>query len=366
MYKGVVPFIILQLIALGVVGVTPQLVNYLPNRISLLSETAPPPRNPRLQHCIEEGLFPLYASQGDKIRAAITTARGLDISMVPSAMRSSLKSSFTKADKTFELIQHIAKGERELEAGEQSYRPLHRKVRLIQRDIRKLKVEQGEIRQQISRSSRDKSVSPAQVADMEGHWKSLKADIDALKARIPANWKPDRKKFVKLQRSDTNARRKYRRNVDGAYEPVQELGQVMNASTVLGAMRDRLFGLDAVIANDAPPIAADKVKKLVRTMNNIAGSNTIRRSLRNVRRALRKRTPDMAKAGTALIAAKKAFENEIAWRKIAVAKLKPGLDRYEAAIRSTIGLRLQPRLPKKEALDVASCLSIHRDQSLKF
>ncbi|MEJ2753864.1 MAG: TRAP transporter large permease subunit, partial [Chloroflexota bacterium] len=53
-YKGVIPFIILQLIALAIVGVTPQLVNYLPNRVSLLSETAPPPRNPKLQYCLEE------------------------------------------------------------------------------------------------------------------------------------------------------------------------------------------------------------------------------------------------------------------------------------------------------------------------
>jgi hypothetical protein len=47
MYKGVIAFICLQLVALGIVGLYPQLVNYLPNRSSLLSETAPPPKNPR-------------------------------------------------------------------------------------------------------------------------------------------------------------------------------------------------------------------------------------------------------------------------------------------------------------------------------
>ena len=50
MYKGVIAFIILQLIALAIVGYYPPLVNYLPNRMSLLSETAPPPRNPKLQY----------------------------------------------------------------------------------------------------------------------------------------------------------------------------------------------------------------------------------------------------------------------------------------------------------------------------
>ena len=38
MYKGVVPFIMLQILALFIVGYYPALVNYLPNRTSFLSE----------------------------------------------------------------------------------------------------------------------------------------------------------------------------------------------------------------------------------------------------------------------------------------------------------------------------------------
>ena len=40
-YRGVVPFIILQLIALGIVGAFPPLVNYLPNKFYLSSYNAP-------------------------------------------------------------------------------------------------------------------------------------------------------------------------------------------------------------------------------------------------------------------------------------------------------------------------------------
>ena len=36
------------------VGFYPSLVNYLPNRMSFLSETSPPPKNPKLQYCIEK------------------------------------------------------------------------------------------------------------------------------------------------------------------------------------------------------------------------------------------------------------------------------------------------------------------------
>jgi len=82
-YKGVVPFIMLQLVALGIVGYLPSLVNYLPTRLSLLGEQSPPPINPKLQTCIEETVFTRFQNEGDRIRSAITAARGLDMSVVP-------------------------------------------------------------------------------------------------------------------------------------------------------------------------------------------------------------------------------------------------------------------------------------------
>ena len=63
MYKGVVPFITLQLIALAVVGSYPFLVNYLPNRLNFLSETSPPPKNPKLQLCIEKYMKENYNTE---------------------------------------------------------------------------------------------------------------------------------------------------------------------------------------------------------------------------------------------------------------------------------------------------------------
>ena len=39
-------------IGLGIVGFYPSLVNYLPARTYLTSNVAPPPMNPKLQHCL--------------------------------------------------------------------------------------------------------------------------------------------------------------------------------------------------------------------------------------------------------------------------------------------------------------------------
>lgn len=54
------------------------------------------------------------------------------------------------------------------------------------------------------------------------------------------------------------------------------------------------------------------------------------------------------------------------WRIEANEALSQGLASYEEAIRDTIGLRQQDRLPRDNALAVAGCLSSHRDISLYF
>ena len=66
-WKGVVPFIILQLVGLGIVGFYPSLVNYLPARTYLTSNVAPPPMNPKLQHCLQEYKFAIYNNDEKKL-----------------------------------------------------------------------------------------------------------------------------------------------------------------------------------------------------------------------------------------------------------------------------------------------------------
>ena len=80
MYKGVIPFIILQLIALSIVGIYPTLVNYLPNRVSYLSENSPPPRNPKLQICIEEYIKEKYLNGNNEIKNSIEVFKNEDLS----------------------------------------------------------------------------------------------------------------------------------------------------------------------------------------------------------------------------------------------------------------------------------------------
>ena len=95
-------------------------------------------------------------------------------------------------------------------------------------------------------------------------------------------------------------------------------------------------------------------------------SGKIKSNLSGARRALRKKTPDREKALKKLGDALKIYREEIAWRQRAKVELLAGLGAYEEAIRDTIGIRLQSRLPQEMALDLASCTAEHRDISLHF
>jgi hypothetical protein len=57
------------------------------------------------------------------------------------------------------------------------------------------------------------------------------------------------------------------------------------------------------------------------------------------------------------------FEKEVNWRKDAEKNLMPELEKYNSVIKNNIGLRLQSRLTKDQAIFVAKCNSIHRDIS---
>ncbi|MDJ0932497.1 hypothetical protein [Breoghania sp.] len=81
-----------------------------------------------------------------------------------------------------------------------------------------------------------------------------------------------------------------------------------------------------------------------------------------MRKAMRSKTPDKDATRAAIAEVMTTYETGLAWRQ----KAEAPLEAYEAAIRDTIGLRLQPRLSEDQSLYVAACSSGHRDLSLSF
>ena len=183
-YRGVIPFIALQLIGLTIVGFYPPLVNFLPVRTYLTSETAPPPKNPRLQSCLEDYLFNTYMQDRGRLEAATGEVASLDLSGLPKDIQRDFGLMVSNVNGVFDLVQNIRDAEQAIEVASVDYRPIHGEVRQIERQIRRnnkiitaLKLEQRG------------TDSASKIAHIREEIAELDAENRALKAEIPSNWK---------------------------------------------------------------------------------------------------------------------------------------------------------------------------------
>ena len=365
MYKGVVPFILLQLAGLAIVGFFPYLVNYLPNRVQLTSETAPPPVNPLLQLCLEGYVFEQYALDADALRTSIKTARALDVSYLPEDGQAALAEGYDAALATFGLVDTIRAASAELEAALPDYRELHRTVRQIQRDMRGVTEIIEQQAKTLDRMVRSGTGLDVDIKRLEQSMASLAADRDAIETQIPDGWEAARERYLVLEAADKKARQRYRRNVDSAYEPLMELRLAIAQTEGLAALEDQLKLLAVAIAEAPGDQAIAAIKELSTLLRNFGG-NDIASKLSKARRALKGDTPKREKAHGKWLEAVALFEAETAWRRIAADKLTAGLNAYNNAIKSNIGLRLQDDLTSDQAAFIASCRSTHVDISLSF
>ena len=363
MYRGVIPFIVLQLLALVIVAQFPKLVNYLPTRISLTSETAPPPLNPRLQFCLEENLLQEYSVRETELRSAIASARQLDLSYIPESLQKNASAALDKAEQTFDQLAKIREAEATVLAAQDAYRPLHTEVRDIERVLSRLATQEADYRTQLNRLRDD---SGARKQNLEKRIAELQSELEALRAEIPAEWEERHKAFQALQAAEEKARQAYRRNADEAYTPIRELLTIIADTEKLAALDGELEQLRELVEASEPADGVEPVTEMSNRVREIEGAGDIRSPINEARRQLRNKDPDKAKALEALDQALALYQQELAWRQQAQTELLPGLYAYEVTIRNNIGLRQQPRMPREKALEIVSCTAAHRDISLRF
>ncbi|POF31004.1 TRAP transporter large permease subunit [Roseibium marinum] len=366
MYKGVIAFICLQLVALGIVGLYPQLVNYLPNRSTLLSETAPPPKNPRLQYCMEALVHEKFQQNGDGLLAAIQSAGTIDTSYLPEDLREDLEQGFEKAREAMPLMQAIKDAELKVAEAAVAYKPVHVEVRALERDALRIEERIGELEVIVTRSGGTGVFTEAQGNRARERIEVLQAEHDALLAQIPSNWKDVYTTFSKIQKEENTARLSYRRTVDQAYEPIVELKAILADTDLVASFRPELEALKAEVPGLEPKAAEEAISEMRSRIGDAEGTSDIRSGLSEARKIMRSRQPDAEEAVAEIDKSIAALDADLAWRQKAATQILPPLAAYDAAVGDTIGLRQQDRLPTDMALDVASCLSSHRDVSLSF
>jgi hypothetical protein len=365
-YRGAAPFIVLQLIALVIVALTPAMVNYLPTRISLSAETAPPPINPRLQYCIEEYLFDYYDKNDEKLRSHVNTLRATDLSTLPEKRQKALNESLDRTLNTFDLVAKVRTAEANRIAYTPEFRPQHQYVRSLQSDIRRIKSEIDELKQDMTRISRSDSPEKNALSRIEAQIKKAEAEMTHLQNQIPESWAGASKRYAELEQAEKKARRIYRNNVDQAYETIAELREVVNAADELVGLEQQITALEATVIDQPAKDAMDKIKQAESALSKVAGTSAIKTKLSRARRALKGKEPKQDKAVESLRQGLSIYADEVDWRRQAAAAIGPELATYDEAIKDTIGLRLQRRMTSDQIKEVASCRSVHRDYSLQF
>ena len=337
-WKGAVAFIILQLIGLGIVGFYPTLVNYLPNRVYLTSKVAPPPMNPRLQYCLQEYKFANYDNNENQLKTAISSIQAANLDYLPEDKVEIFDSHFEKTSSIFDLVKKVKTTDNEYNLFIKDYRDLHFKVRKKQKKILKI----------------DKKI------------KRLEAEIRNLNKNIPKAWKEKNNQFKKIYKAKNIATKRYRKNVDQAYDELIQIKTFIQDGELLENLSKDFEALNNKIINMELDNTQKDIDILFEKLSEISGTDELSNKLDDIISAIDSDEVDNEKIVSSNYEAQSLFNDEVNWRNKASQSLADKLEKYDLSIKDTIGLRLQSRLTKKQAKFVSKCRSVHRDISLNF
>ena len=363
-YKGVIAFICLQLLALAIVGYYPQMVNYLPNRMSLLSDSSPPPRNPKLQICLEEYVAKKISHSEKDITEAIKEAKTIELSFLPKKIKSSLSNTFKSADLALNLVYDIEVKAKAVLDNSKEYRPLLNTVRTLESKVRWNKKVIKNLKGSLNYLKSDADAVKRQ--NVEEEIAQLKNVILSLKSQIPSNWKETYKDFNKLTKAETKARLKYRKSADQSFTPVLDFVSILNANNAYFNVKDDIETLRKKIMSEDIKDAEVFAKKLKTKLSKIRGARKVAAAIKKIQKQLRPGKADLEKGLVAHEKALKLYNDQATWRLEADKKIKPKLLLYLSSISETLGARQQPKLTRSQALYLAKCNSGHRDLSLNF
>ncbi|AJQ94658.1 TRAP transporter large permease [Gynuella sunshinyii] len=365
-YKGVIPFISLQLLTLLIVGLVPPLVNYLPNRTFLTSENAPPPMNPRLQSCIDEQQIRSYLAPDNSLFTEVERMENLDMTFLPENYRDDLIQSYEAIKKITTLVTNIKEAELALKTYETEYASLHHQVRDIQSAQQRATTRIEQLKQDIKRIQGENQPEMTQVNQLKSQITDAEQEIDRLQKLIPDDWSERHEKFIDLTKSHTQAVNRYHNNSDTAYETISKIAKTLQQYDEYETLKTDLLGLKEVIGREDPDSAITQIQKTENAVASIEGTSRIKSALYKARKALKSEIPDRDKGQEQLNHALELYQQQFPWREAGYKQLSPALNAFELALRQNVGLRQQPKLETAMAKKIAVCLSSHKNISLSF
>jgi succinate dehydrogenase hydrophobic anchor subunit len=310
MYKGVIPFIILQLIALSIVGIYPTLVNYLPNRVSYLSENSPPPRNPKLQLCIEEYVTVNYLDQTNKIEREINNLKSINFSKLNSQYNKIITTSIIDVEKAISSLK---------DANEINIVISKEKEKYFTYKDSKLK-----------------------------NWEKISSD------------------FKFLVKSEQKKRLEYRRLTDTSFTKLNTLNYLFKNVEIYEGLNDEFIQILKNINSLENKTMSNKIKEFSKKINQIPYNEKIVKNLRKASRELNKKNIDLNLVRTLIEKEYKEYNDKLVSLKKVDINVIQKLNNYLKFVSNNVALRQQSKLPRNVALYLAKCNSEHRDLSIYF
>ena len=362
-WKGVVPFIALQLIGLGIVGFYPSLVNYLPNRVYLTSNVAPPPMNPKLQYCLQEYKFANFETNGDQIKTSINEFDDIILANLPADKLSYFQRHVDNSKYSFELVDEVKSAQSIYDDYAVDYRDLHFKTRKKQKKILKLNKKIDKYKAEI-RNLDDEDVSDKNKILQK--IENVKLEIEEIQNTIPQEWKSKNDEFNKINKAKNLAVKKYKKTVDNAYEDLLLIKEFINDGEKFEELSQDMKLLKSKIDNRGYIDAIEFIDNIFEKVGEISGSDEFADKLDYLITLMDEDEVDFEKLQTSANDTYVLFQQEIDWRKNFKKKHMDKINAHDKIISETIGLRLQSKLTKEQAIYVSRCNSIHRDISLNF
>ena len=366
-WKGVVPFIALQLIGLAIVGSYPSLVNYLPNRVYLTSNVAPPPMNPKLQYCLQEYKFARYDTNGDAIKNAILKFQSDSPTNLPDDKMEILEDHFDSALGTFALVEKLKNAEKIYNDYTVDYRDMHFTVRKKQKKILKLNKKIDKYKAEI-RNLDDDDISDKNKIELK--IEDIKLEIDEISKSIPDTWETKNSEFEKIKKAKNTTSKRYKRNVDDAYDLLDQFALFIVDVDKLKEVSNDIKKLEMTVEKENQTKNYEEsisiMDGLFDKLSETSGMDAFLDSVDELFSEMDSEEINVEEVKIKSDAVIELYNKEVSWRSAAKQDLMPKLQEYNLAIKETIGLRLQSKLTKEQAIYVSRCNSVHRDISLNF
>ena len=359
-WKGASVFIILQLVGLGVVGYFPQLVNYLPLRSYYSSEVSPPPINPKLQECLIEYSHNKYEQNFTETLSLIDKINLHNLNFMPEKQSKNISKVIQDISFSKDGIDEIILSRNNFNDYSLNYKPLHTKVRNIEKNINKRKGKIEKIKKEIRLET-----ELTEIQKLEEKIFVLENEIQNIKRTIPSNWKIENENFNTILKDFNKTKVKYNKLVDSSYSELIKYIEIFKNAEDFSKLEDQYDNLYLNIFNEESEII-EIIKDFERSFNPFNDTSDIKKPIKKARKLLKKNFDKKDEALNLIAESKSIYISEKDWRLKGSEVLMSDFIQLSNTGDETFGLRKQDSLNDEQALYLASCKSVHEDISLYF